>query len=82
MSTFAFLFSEMVQYNHGRVTALTQLHEKSVSSDKKYPPPPLLLPPPPVHGHAFISMHVLNCPVPKHYSIIGWKVCNTEKLTG
>ena len=30
LSTFAFLFSEMVQYNHARVTALTQLHEKWV----------------------------------------------------
>ncbi|XP_064386902.1 trafficking protein particle complex subunit 5-like [Halichondria panicea] len=28
LSTFAFLFSEVVQYNHGRVTSLTQLHEK------------------------------------------------------
>lgn len=28
LSTFAFLFSEMVQYSHGRVTMLSQLHEK------------------------------------------------------
>ena len=28
VGTFAFLFSEMVQYSNGRVTSLTQLHEK------------------------------------------------------
>ncbi|KAL5486700.1 hypothetical protein EMCRGX_G019216 [Ephydatia muelleri] len=28
LSSFAFLFSEMVQYSHGRVSSQTQLHEK------------------------------------------------------
>jgi hypothetical protein len=28
LSTYAFLFSEIVQYSHGRVTSLSQLHEK------------------------------------------------------
>ena len=28
ISTFAFLFSEVVQYNQQRVTSLSQLHEK------------------------------------------------------
>ena len=31
LSTYAFLFSEIVQYSHGRVTSLSQLHEKYVS---------------------------------------------------
>lgn len=30
LSTYAFLFSEIVQYSHGRVTSLSQLHEKLV----------------------------------------------------
>ena len=30
LSTYAFLFSEIVQYSHSRVTSLSQLHEKYV----------------------------------------------------
>ena len=72
MSTFAFLFSEMVQYNHGRVTALTQLHEKYAHNinDKKAPfiTPPLL------------NKQLCPCDFPQPFQYSTISECNIESL--